>query len=326
MALDTFAPQYFSQGYEPAELFEFPYILFATDRSPMVPPGGNKCTWPDVEGSVTTQTYSKGTNLTDGEGRDVQITLDVDQEDAVAIPLDDLDRVQRQPQVMAEYMLQADRELRWAINDNIRSAFRQSSRLAASGLTEPMRGSYNGLTSNKKVLSLNRSGSTTSNAVTIDSKAGRQQLVAAFDEDAGTFAKRHGWVSPDAATKGVAICPIEVGNQIRRYLTDDVPNLGAGSFVDSAFGLGQVMKVGGWEIVEDATQGAVSLTTAAAQALKIDFMHPQRRGAYYARQLAVMETERIQLQFGTRLKSLYLHGAIQGAARHMYEVAITLVT
>ena len=321
MALDTFLPQFFSQEFEVSEMFEFPYVMFATDRSGMVPAGGNKVSWPDVEGSVTTQTYQRGTNLTDGEGRDAVLTLEIDQFDAVAIPLDDTDRTQRMPQIMAEYALQSNRELLWKINGNNRDEFRKATRLAATGLAQPMRGSYNGLTSNVSQVDLKASGAT---GTTIDSAEGRTAIIRAMDQNAGVFAKRHGWISPDADTKGVCIVPIEVGNQFREFLWNDKPNLGVGTIVDSAFGLGKVMKISGWEVVEDATQPEIDLT--AAGNIRLDFVHPARRGLYYGRQLSSVETERIQGQFGTRLKALYLHGATQGAARHLYEIQLALTT
>ena len=321
MALDTFLPQFFSQDFEPSEMFEFPYVLFATDRSGMVPAGGNQVTWPDVEGSVTTQAYTRGTNLTDGEGRDAIITLTVNQQDAVAIPLDDTDRTQRMPQIMAEYAMQSNRELIWKVNANNRAAFRAATRLAPSGLTQPMRGSYNGLTSNVASVDLKASGAS---GTTIDSVDGRAAVIRAMDQQAGVFAKRHGWISTDADTKGVCIVPIEIGNQFREFLWNDKPNLGVGSIVDSAFGLGQIMKISGWEVVEDATQPEVDLTQAGN--VHLDFVHPQRRGLYYARQLSSIETERIQGQFGTRLKALYMHGATQGAARHLYQLQLALTT
>ena len=327
MALDTFAPEFFSQEFERPEMFEFPYVMMATDRSGLVPPGGNKATWPDVEGSVTTQTYARGVSLTDGEGQDLQITLDINQSDAVAIPLDDLDRVQRMPSLLAEYMIQSDRELMWAINDNNKTAFRAATRLAASGLTEPMRGDNDGLTSNVTALEFIHTGGTANVAHPfIESADARQAIIQAMDVAAATYAKRHGWVSQNADTKGVAACPIELGAQFRRYLIDDKPNLGAGSIVDSAFGMGRILAVSGWEILEDVTAPAFNLSgvIAADAGFRIDFFHPQRIGLYYGRQLSELETERIQGQFGTRLKALYLHGAIQGAARHMYSITIQL--
>ena len=318
MALDTFLPEYFSQEFERPEMFEFPYLMFATDRSALVPAGGNQATWPDVEGSVTTQKYSRGTPLTDGEGQDAVLTLAVDQRDAVSIPLDDLDRVQRMPNLMAEYMIQGDRELMWDINQNLKNAYRSATRLAATGLTEPMRGDHDGLTSNVTALSVARAS--------FAAAAFRQDLIEAMDENAGSFAKRHGWVSQDADTKGVVVCPIEIAAQFRRYLIDDKPNLGAGAIVDSAFGLGRIMKVSGWEVVEDVTAPPFNTAgaIAATAGFRLDFFHPQGRSLYYARQLAEMETERIQSQFGTRLKMLYLHGAVQGAARHLYSITVQL--
>ena len=325
MALDTFLPEYFSQQFELPEMFEFPYIRFATDRSGMVPDGGNKVTWPDVEGSVVTQKYTAGSPLTDGEGQDAVLTLEVNEFDAVAIPLDDLDRVQKMPTLMAEYTLQANRELMWEINDHIRTQLQATARRAASGLTEPMRGNHAGLTSNVAAVSYHQRGSGNSTHPVWGTEGMRQDIVSRFDVDAGGFAKRHGWVSPDADTKGVAVVPIELANELRAYLRDDKPNLGAGTVVDSAFGLGRIMKVSGWEIVEDVTLPAVNVAAAANPAMRVNFLHPQNRSVYYARQLTTLETERIQGEFGTRLKALYMHGAVQGAARHIYGMDIRLV-
>lgn len=326
MALDTFLPQYFSQEVERPEMFEFPYIMMATDRSSMVPPGGNKVTWPDVEGSVTTQIYTKGTDLTDGEGRDAVITLTIDQQDAVSIPLDDLDRIQKMPGVMGEYMMQSDRELMWEINDNNRTAYRKSARLASNGLTEPMRGNHVGLTSNVTNMELLHSGGTGTAHNKINTAAGRAEIIEAMDLKAATYAKRHGWVTQDADTKGIVAMPMEISAQLRRYLIDDKPNLGVGSIVDSAFGLGKILKVSGWEVMEDVTAPAFNIdgVIAPGAGFRMDFFHPGGRSLYYGKQLSELETERIQKQFGTRLKALYLHGAIQGAARHMYSIEILL--
>ena len=324
MALSEFLPEYFSQEFERPEMFQYPYIMFATDRSGMVPAGGNKVSWPDVEGSVTSREYRRGTDLSEDEGDDAVLTLDIDQSDAVSIPLDDLDRIQKMPDVMGEYMIQADRELMWAINENNRSILEGGARRAASGLTEPMRGDSNGLKSNVKNLEFFAEGVTGTGHEVWGTEAAIQELIDSMDEDAGGYAKRHGWVSQDADTKGVAVVPIEVGNAFRKYLRDFKPNLGAGSIVDSAFGLGRIMKVAGWEIVEDVTLDEVN--TGAAGSMSINFLNPSGRSVYYGRQLTTLETERIQKQFGTRLKALYLHGAAQGAARHIYGIDITLST
>ena len=323
MPLDTFLPEFFSQEFERPEMFEFPYILFGRDRSSMVPAGGNQATWPDVEGSVVTQTYTRAMPLTDGEGQDEVLTLPIDQFTAVGIPLDDLDRVQRMPNLMGEYMIQANRELMWAINANNRARLRATTRRAATGLTEPMRGNHNGLTSNVKVLELLTTDGTGNAHNKINTPEGRAEIIRAMDQNAGSFAKRHGWISPDADTKGVAIVDIEMAEQFREYLWNDKPNLGAGAIVDSAFGLGQIMKVSGWEIVEDATRAEVDLANASHN-LIIDFMHPAARSLNYGKQLTTIETERIQSQFGTRLKALYMHGAVQGAARHIYGLEVNL--
>ena len=323
MALDTFIPEFFSQEFERPEMFEFPYIMFARDRSSMVPAGGYQATWPDVEGSVVIQRYTKGTDMTDGEGQDEILTLTIDQTDAVQIPLDDLDRVQRMPNLMGEYMIQANRELMWAINQNNRAELRKSTRRKASGMTEPMRGNHNGLTSNVHEMTLLTTDGTGGGHPKIDTPEGRAAIIRMFDQQAGVFAKRHGWVSPDADTKGVAVCEIELGNQFREYLWNDKPNLGAGAIVDSAFGLGKIMKISGWEIVEDATAPEVNLADGSA-VLTVDFLHPQGRSLNYGKQLTTIETERIQKQFGNRLKALYLHGGVQGAARHIFGATINL--
>lgn len=297
----------------------WPYLMMATDRSALVPPGGNQVTWPDVEGSIRTQKYTRGTNLNDGEWYDETLTLHVNQFDAVSQPLDDLDRVQRMPNLMAEGMIQADRDLMAVINENLKAEYRKGTRLAADGLTEPQRGNHQGLTSNVTELSF------AANAW--DTPATREAIVRSMDRDAGAYATRHGWVGTDARVKGVAVVPIELAQQFRAFLRDDKPNLGAGSLVDSAFGFGQVEMVSGWEIVEDGsilTPFDTSKAIAANAGLRIDFFHPGGRSLYYARQLAEMETERIQSQFGTRLKMLYLHGGVQGAARHLYSTTIQL--
>ena len=325
MALDTFAPEYYSQDFAPSEMFEFMYMMFATDRSGMVPPGGNQASWPDVEGSVKTQTYVSGTDLADGEGQDLKYTLAINKSDAVSIPLDDIHRVQRMPRIMAEYMTQADRELLWKINANLRTEFQKATRLAASGLTEPMRGDHEGLTSNVKVLTVHVAGSSNSVHNVWGTAAARQELIAAMDVDAATFAKRHGWVSQNADTKGVGVFPMEVASEVRRYLIDDKPNLGVGGIVDSAFGMGKIPKISGWEVAEDVTLGAINFGTVANIKARINFMHPQRRGLFYGRQLVTMMTEVIQKQFGSRLKGLHLHGGVQGAARHMYGIQIKTV-
>ena len=328
MALDTFMPQMFSQEFERPELFEFPYVMMATDRSSLVPAGSNQVSWPDVEGSIVTQTYTRGTDLTDGEGQDAMLTLKIDQFDSFAIPLDDLDRQQRLPNVLSEYTVQGSRELLWKVNENNRTVYRTggpvgSNRLGSS-LTEPMRGNHVGLTSNTYELELLHTGGTGTGHPKWGTAEGRQAIIAAMDTEAGAFAKRHGWVSQNADTKGVCVVPIQVGQEFRRYLIDDKPNLGVGNIVDSAFGYGRIMMISGWEILEDVTAAAFAVNAADDTNIKLDFFHPMNRSLYYGRQLQSMETERIQKQFGTRLKGLYMHGAVQGAARHMFEMSVSL--
>ena len=323
MALDTFLPEFFSQEFERPEMFEFPYIMFARDRSALVPAGGNQATWPDVEGSVTTQKYVRGTDMTDGEGQDEILTLHINQFDSVAIPLDDVDRTQKMPNLMGEYMIQANRELMWEINVNNRSELRKATRRKASGMTEPMRGNHAGLASNVYPMELLTTDGTGNAHNKIDTPEGRAEIIRAFDQKAGAFAKRHGWVSQNADTKGVAICPIELAEQLREFLWNDKPNMGYGNVVDSAFGLGRILKVQGWEIMEDVTAPELDLANAANNII-VDFLHPQGRSLNYGKQLMTIETERIQKQFGNRLKALYAHGAVQGAARHQYAITINL--
>lgn len=323
MPIDTFLPEYFRQEFEPKELFEWPYVMLGRDRSEYVPAGGNQATWPDVEGSVTTQAYTPGQDLVSREGNDEILTLTMDQRTAVAMKLDDVIRTQRMPSLMGEYMIQTQRELMWDINAHNRTKLRAATRRAASGLTEPMRGNPQGLTRNVYEMTMLTSDGTGNAHNKITSMEGRAEIIRAFDQQAGNFAKRHGWVSPDADTKGVCVVPIELGEQFREYLWNDKPNLGAGAIVDSAFGLGKVMKISGWEIVEDATQPEIDLANGNAQ-IVCDFLHPNRYSLNYGIQLNTIETERIQSQFGSRLKALYLHGAEQGAARNQFAIVINL--
>lgn len=325
MALDSFAPQFFSQDFAVQEMFEFPYLMFATDRSGMVPAGGDRVTWPDVEGTMVTQDYTPGSNLTDRELQDAAYTLNVNQRKAISVVVDDVERTQKMPAIMAEMMTQSVRELMWAMNAYLRAQFESTTRLAASGLTQPMRGDHDGLTSNQTNFEILHTGGSGGAHPMWGTEAFRQQLIAMMDEEAGGFAKRHGWVSQNADTKGVAICEIQIANEFRRYLTDDKPNLGAGAIVDSAFGLGRILKIAGWEIMEDVTRAPFLTNAAIASAgPRINFVHPQRRSLYYARQLQSLETERVQSRFANRLKGLYLYGAEQGASRHLYSIQLLL--
>ena len=320
MALTNWMPQFFTQTFEPAQMFQFPYIAFGSDRSSYVPIGNNQGSWPDVEGSVVTETYNPRTDLTETQGDVVVYVLTIDQKDAFSISLDDLDRVQKSPAVMAEYTVQGMRELFWAINDNNRTVYEGGSRLAASGLDAPIRGNNTGLDGNQHDLALAVQGK--GSGTEISSADGRAAIVRAMDDKAGIFAKRHAWISPDADTKGVCVMPMEVASQLRQYLYDDKPNLGAGSIVDSAFGMGKILRVSGWEIVEDQTLGEQDLTQAGA--VNLNFLHPEGKSLYYGRQLSRLRTEAIQKQFGDRLMGLYLHGATQGAARNLYQMRLVL--
>ena len=62
MALDTFAPEYFLQELTPLEMFEFPWVALAGALSLSGP--GNKLSWPDLEGSVTTASYTNNADVT----------------------------------------------------------------------------------------------------------------------------------------------------------------------------------------------------------------------------------------------------------------------
>ena len=319
MALPNWMPQYFSQDFETPQMFDLPYLMHATDRSYDVPVGNNKGSWADPEGSVTTQTYTERTDLTDTQGNLEVYVLEIDQKDAFNITLDDLERTQQAPGIMADYTVQGVREMMWEINKNNREVFETGARLKASGLTEPIRGNPNGLTGNVHNVALGTSGGS---GTTIDSKDGRAAIVRAMDKQARAFALRQAWVAPKASTNGVCIVPIEVAAELREYLWHDAPNLGAGSTVESAFGYGEILRVQGWEIVEDTTLPEIDLTQAGT--IKLNFLHPQGKSLYYGRQLSRLRSEMVQKQFTNRLMGLYLHGATQGAARNIQQITLTL--
>ena len=58
MPIDSFAPEYFDQQPSPLEMFDHPWMAIAGRRSLSGP--GNALSWPDLEGSVVSQSYTDG--------------------------------------------------------------------------------------------------------------------------------------------------------------------------------------------------------------------------------------------------------------------------
>ena len=315
----TIAPELFSQDIEAPEMFPFPWLMAASDRSALVPAGANAVTIPDLEGSVTVGDYVAYNATTDVQMTDTVYKLTVNNQKYTNSILDDIDTQQKLINALGDAVVQSNREQMVELSKIIRVAYRAAARLAVSGLTQPQRGAPEGLTANAKAIEqLDTVGSGTAHAKW-DTPAARAELMGIID-DAYEFAQTHGW-----SERFLCVAPVQVITQIRRFLRDDKPNLGAGAIVDSAFTTGKVPFINGCEFFPDTLVPLfnVGAVVAANAGLRMDFVNPGR-GAYYVRQFASARTEMVPGQFGIRYLSLMLSGAVQGAARNLWSTTIQL--
>ena len=132
-------------------------------------------------------------------------------------------------------------------------------------------------------------------------KAQRDDIVGAL-ADAQIQANKAGY--PQAGR--VALMSYEWLGAISEYLAFDVPQLGAGGLVDSAFAEGRTMRAFGWELV--GTPGAAELAKSA-KGLGIACVVAGQTVNHILHARTV-ETMRDPDRFGDILKALYMYGAV----------------
>ena len=315
MALNSFAPEYFLQELTPLEMFEFPWVALAGPLSLAGP--GNKLSWADLEGSIASASYSDNADVAYNAMADEVYSITVADYRATAFYVTDIERAQRYANAIASGMNQSMREQMVNLTSVIRTAY-HGGRLAVSGLTEPIRGNANGLSSNVGPLTMKDGNDTTSVAGWND-PAGRLILLGGV-RGARSFGRRHGWPSRFAC-----IAPLEVTEQINALITEDKVNLGSGSIVDSAFTTGQVPMIYGCEFHEDTL--VAPLTTSGpldeTAGLRMDFIYPGQSVKYITQPISV-DSLRDNDKFRLNGRTLRLNGAGQDAARFLYSNTIVL--
>ena len=108
-------------------------------------------------------------------------------------------------------------------------------------------------------------------------------------------------------------------------MTEDKVNLGAGSIVDSAFTTGMVPMIYGCEFFEDTLAPVIPVDAVvlAAADLRMDFVYPGQSVKYITQPIAA-ESFRNQEKFRQDVRTLYLNGGGQDAARFLTSTEITL--
>ncbi len=303
---DDFLKKYFRQELPKEQKREYPRLTMATDLSAMLPKNGSPLTWPDTEAAITVE-HSKQSIALEYSGGDIHYT-------AVNFP-----RYYARD-LMTRALIAADQEMMHVINANLRDTFRNSTRLASQGLAEYTREDQHGLDGNVLNLELLHTRGKGDAKPKWDTPESRKAITDAMRK-AAQFAARHGWQSTSHSTRGVAVMPMEIADQLRCYLTQDTPYLLSPSLkTESTFGLGKVMWVNGWEIAEDITETELPDPKCAYSTGwgYIDFLHPSKLGTAYALRNAG------NLNHDTWQKALHEHGTVQGASRHLYQITLQL--
>ena len=298
--LDEFLRKYLAQELSEDQKRRYPRMLLATNLNPETS-GGNPIEWTDVE-----------TSSEENNDQPVIYTSKAYQVTAITF------RRYYDHTLMARAIIESDEILLRAVNANLRETFRDSARLAPSGLTEYLSGNPSGPDGNVLNLELLHTEGTGSAKPRWGTPEARKSIVEAM-ETAYEFAAGNQWHS-NHTTAGVAVVPIQIASEIRRYLTQDVPQLSPLTRVDSVNRLGKVMWLNGWEIVTDVTEASPNNPDAACTDgwANIDFLHPEKRSVAYT-----LSTRNVQEQCPWQ-HTLNGHSAVQGASRHLYQVRIRI--
>lgn len=316
MAIDNFAPEFFEQEVSPMEMFEFPWVAMGGNRNIAT---GNKLSWPDLEGSVSSASYTDNADVTYNGMSDLVYSITVADFRATGWYVTDIERSQRIANAMAVGMTQSAREQMVNLTAVIRTAYRSSARLAASGLDAPVRGDADGLSGNVSALELIRVGGSGSAHSRWDTAAARLEILGEV-QAARRYFRRHGHRG-----RFVCIAPGEIIDQINKILTVDKVNLGAGALVDSAFTTGQVPMIYDCEFHDDdlVAQFNTGSTIAANAGLRMDFMIPGLSVKYISEPITA-EVMRDNDKIRDNGRTLWLNGAGQDAARFLRSTTIQL--
>ena len=311
--LNAFAPEYFLQEPSILELFEFPWLLLAGQLSLSGP--GNKLSWPDLEGSVVSAAYVDNADVVYGAMANHTYDITIADFRATGFYVTDIERTQNVATAVANGSTQANRQQLINLSNVIKTAYRNAARLKATGLDAPIHGDSDGLDQNLFTITMTHQAATG----VWNTAPGRLALLQVI-RGARNFGRRHGWPSRFAC-----IAPLEVTEQINALLTEDKVNLGAGSIVDSAFTTGMVPMIYGCEFFEDTLAPVIPVDAVvlAAADLRMDFVYPGQSVKYITQPIAA-ESFRNQEKFRQDVRTLYLNGGGQDAARFLTSTEITL--
>ena len=316
--LNSFNPEFFLQEPSLLEMFEFPWMLLAGQLSLSGP--GNKLSWPDLEGSVVSVAYADNADVVYGAMANHTYEITVADFRATGFYVTDIERTQNVATAVANGSTQANRQQLINLTNVIKAAYRNSARLKATGLDAPIHGASDGLDQNLFDITLLAQGvAAVAGKAQWNTPEGRLALLQVIRE-ARNFGRRHGWPSRFAC-----VVPLEVYEQINALLTEDKVNLGAGSIVDSAFTTGMVPVIYGCEFFEDTLAAPITVTAAVAVGanLRMDFLYPTQSVKYITQPIAA-ESFRNQEKFRQDVRTLYLNGGGQDAARFLTSTTIVL--
>ena len=316
VTLNTFAPEFFLQEPSLLEIFDFPWIAVAGQLSLEGP--GNKLSWPDLEGSVVSAAYADNADVVYGAMVNHTYEISVVDFRATGFYVTDIERTQNVATAVANGSTQANRQQLINLTNVIKTAYRNAARLKATGLDAPIHGDSDGLDQNLFTISMLAQDVVGGEWNTAPGRLKLLQVV----RQARNFGRRHGWPSRFAC-----IAPLEVTEQINALITEDKVNLGSGSIVDSAFSTGQVPIIYNCEFLEDTLAAPITVTDTVAVGanLRMDFHYPGLSVKYITQPISV-ESFRNQAKFRQDVRSLYLNGGGQDAARHLTSTTITLTT
>ena len=136
--LNTFAPEFFLQEPSLLELFEYPWIAMAGQVDLGGP--GNKLSWPDLEGSVTSVAYVDNADVVYSAMANHSYSITVADFRATGFYVTDIERTQNLPVALSSGATQANREQLVNLSNVIKAAYRNAARLKATGLDAPRPG------------------------------------------------------------------------------------------------------------------------------------------------------------------------------------------
>ena len=316
MPLTEFVPEFFSQQLSPLEMPSYPRMGLASTLMVGV---GNALSWPDLEGNIQVGDYTDNGDVVYQSLTDKVYKVTIANNKLTGWYVTDIERTLRIPQAMANGMAQSLREQRVAIETILRSAYRNTARLAASGLTEPTRAGRTALTSNVTVQEMLHEAGTGDAHPKWNTPEGRLAMVKAL-QSAADYAARHFWMAQPVAT-----VPREVYNQFLDFLVVDKQNLGEGSLVDSAFTEGKVPRIYGVTIVpENLVQPINTRAPVGVNAgLRMDFHYPGQSVKYILKPVTA-EVFRDNDKLRDNGRTLWLSGAGQDAARFLHSIVFQL--